>query len=391
MPVDDDVRAIRLAFLLGQLTRGGAELQMVALARGLIGQGFQVDFVCRGGPGALDEHARAAGATVHVVGEMSYRDTPRRTRYVRTASKQVGWIRTARREQYDIVDAWIHPSDYAAALTRPFTGVAVVAAARIDQLPRMRVGRATRLLETAVNRLTDVVVANAEITAADAIREQGVPPSKVRIIRGGVEMPRSFTEAERRAQRVALGARDDHFVVGCVGNFRTMKRQDLLIDAFARLAPENDHLRLVLVGDGGLRPQIEQQVSRLGLEGRIVLFGSATDLPPLYDAFDLFVQASNSEALPNVLLEASAAALPIVATAAGGSAELVNDGETGLLVPVDDLERLVSAMDRAVRDADLRRRLGTSARVVVERDYGMGRFVREYADLYREQLAASNA
>jgi L-malate glycosyltransferase len=386
MPVNDEARAIRLAFLLGQLTRGGAELQMIALARGLIGQGFGVDFVCRGGPGALDDQARAAGASVHVVGEMSFPDTPKRTRYARLASKQAGWIRTARRERYDVVDAWIHPSDYVAALTRPLTGVAVVAAARLDQLPRMRMGRATRLLESAVNRLTDVVVANAEITAADAIREQGVSPSKVRIIRGGVEIPRGFTEAERRAQRAALGASDDHFVVGCVGNFRSMKRHDLLIDAFARLVPDNDQLRLVLVGDGDLRPQIEQQVGRLGLEERIVLFGSATVLPPLYDAFDLFVQASNSEALPNVLLEASAAALPIVATAAGGSAELVRDGETGLLVPVDDLDHLTSAIDRAIRDADLRRRVGISARTMVERDYAMERFVREYADMYRGQL-----
>ena len=170
-----------------------------------------------------------------------------------------------------------------------------------------------------------------------------------------------------------------------------MKRQDLLIDAFAQLVAKHHELRLVLVGDGDLRPHIEQQIERCGLGGRVVLTGSATDLPPLYDAFDLFVQASNSEALPNVLLEASAAALPIVATAAGGSGELVRDGETGLLVPVDNLDYLTSAMHRAISDADLRRRMGAAARAVIERDYGMDRFAREYADLYREQLAAKGA
>lgn len=385
--MDPGSESIRLAFLLGQLTRGGAELQMIALARGLIGQGFRVDFVCRGGSGSLDERARAVGATVHVVGEMAFRDTPKRTRYARLAGKQIGWVRTARRERYHVVDAWIHPSDYVAALSRPLTGTSVVAAARLDQLPRMRIGGATRLLEAAVNRLTDVVVANAEITAADAIRRQGLPPSKVRIIRGGVEMPRAFDQNERRSSRAALGASDEHFLIGCVGNFRSMKRQDLLIDAFARLLPGSERLRLVLVGDGALRPQIELQVKRLGLEGRVTLFGSATDLPPLYDAFDLFVQASNSEALPNVLIEASAAGLPIVATAAGGSAELIRDGETGLLVPVDDLDGLTSAMHRAIGDPGLRARLGSSARGLVERDYGMERFVREYAELYRELLA----
>lgn len=380
---------IRLAFLLGQLTRGGAELQMIALARGLAERGFQVDFVCRGGVGALDAQARAAGASVRVVGEMSFPDTPKRTRYARLASKQIGWIKTARRRRYDIVDAWIHPSDYVAALTRPLTGIPVVAAARIDQLPRVGIGPATPLMRSAVNRLTDVVVANSEITAADAVSRQGIPPARVRIIRGGVELPRVFAREERRAQRAALGARDDDFLIGCVGNFRPMKRQDLLIDAFARLTAKHDQLRLALVGDGDLRPSIERQIERLGLAQRIELYGSATDLPPLYDAFDLFVQASNSEALPNVLIEASAAGLPIVATAAGGSGELVHDGETGLLVPIDDVDALTLTIDRAINDAGLRHRMGSAARGLVEREYGMERFVDEYANLYRDQLAAT--
>ena len=385
------MRTIHLAYLVHRLITGGAELQMMALAERLIQEGFRVDFVVRAGAGPHDERARAAGASIRVIGESSSSETPMATRYARRVGKHTRWITTARRERYDIVDAWLNPTDVFAALSRPLTRIPVVMSARLDLLPRMRIGPATPVLEAAVNRLTDVVVANADITAAAATRDHGVPPHKVRVIRGGVELPKSFTKAERRRRREALGATDDHFLIGCVGNFRAMKRQDLLIDAFANLIAEHHQLRLVLVGDGDLRPQIEQQVKRHGLQGQVLLTGSATDLPPLYDAFDLFVQASNSEALPNVLLEASAAALPIVATAAGGSGELVRDGESGLLVPVDDLDDLVSAMRRAITDAGLRRRMGAAARAVIERDYGMDRFAREYADLYREQLAAKAA
>ena len=267
----------------------------------------------------------------------------------------------------------------------------MVVAARLDVLPRIRLGRATPLLDSLVTRLTDVVVANAEITADYARRGQGVPDEKVRIIRGGVNVPPEFTEAERRARRTELGAAEDTFLIGCVGTFRSMKRQDLLLDAFARLLPNRPELRLVLVGDGEMRPRIEQKIESLGLEDRVMLFGFATDLPPLYDAFDLFVQASNNEALPNVLLEASASRLPIVATDAGGTKELIRDGETGLLVPTDDAEKLTAAMHRAISDPDLRRRLGGAAYAQVVRDYGMERFAREYADLYREQLAAKGA
>lgn len=380
--------SIRLAFLLGQLRQGGAELQMIALTRGLVEEGFRVDLLCRAGAGPLDGSARAAGARVRTIGDASTPGTPLPKRLSRLAAKNVRWLRTARSEHYDIVDAWLHPADYVAALSRPITRTPVVMAARIDQLPRVRLGPATPLLRKAVHRATDVVVANADIAAQDAVRH-GVPADKVRIIRGGVEMPRAFEAGERREVRASMGVTDDHFLIGCVGTFRPMKRQDLLIDAFSRLVAEQPRLRLVLVGDGDLRPHIEGQVDRLGLEGSVILFGTGTDMPPLYNAFDLFAQASNSEALPNVLLEASAASLPIVATAAGGSGEIIRDGETGLLVPIDDVDRLTAALRTALDDADLRRRLAGAARALVEREYGMDRFIREYRDLYHERLAAS--
>jgi glycosyltransferase involved in cell wall biosynthesis len=382
----DGERPIRLAFLLGTLMRGGAELQMLALAEHLAGHGFSVDFVCRSGAGPLDGVARAAGATVRHLGPASTSETPVHQRLGRLVGRNAHWIRTARRRDYDIVDAWLHPADSVAALTRPLTGIPVVMSARLGRSSRMG-GPVTRILDAAVFRLTDAVVANADLTAADA-RQQGVPAGKVHIVRGGVRvMPRS-SAPERRAHRAALGVGDDEFVIGCVGNFRTMKRQDLLIAAFAAILPAVPRARLVLVGDGELRPRIEAQVRELGLAGRVILFGTATDLPPLYEAFDLFVQASNSEGLPNVLLEASAAGLPIVATDAGGTGEVIRDGQTGLLVPIDDLPALSAAIGRAAQDADLRTRLAAAARDLITREYGMDRFFSEYADLYRALLWA---
>ena len=385
------MRPIRLALLTGRLKHGGAELQMIALTRELRNRGFRVDIVARSGDGPLDAQAQAAGARVRAIGQRALPGASAAERYSRRLDKHLSWLRLARRERYDVVDAWLHPTDVFAALTRPLTGIPVVAAARIDRLPRWRMGVATRPLYASVNRLTDVVVACADITAADAVRLQRVPADKVRVIRGGVTLPRAFSPDQRRAQRIALQATDADFVIGCVGNFRTMKRHDLLLVAFARILPAYPHLRLVLVGDGDLRPKIEEQIEHLGIGHRVFLTGSATDLPPLYDAFDLFVQASNSEGLPNVLLEAAASRLPIVATAAGGSGEVVRDGETGLLVPIDDEGRLAAALDLSIRDAELRARLSTAARALIEREYGMERFGREYAELYQELLEAKGA
>jgi glycosyltransferase involved in cell wall biosynthesis len=377
---------IRLAFLLGRLIRGGAELQMLALAEHLTGHGFAVDFVTRSGPGPLDDDARATGANVRHLGESSSPETPELRRMGRLVGRNARWIRTARRQGYDIVDAWLHPADSVAALTRPLTRVPIVMSARLGRSSRMGLGPAGRLFDAAVFRLTDAVVANAAITADDA-RVQGVPAGKVHIVRGGVRPAPRFSLSERRDHRAALGVAEDEFLIGCVGNLRAMKRQDLLIDAFARLLPTHSRSRLMLVGDGELRSRIESQLRSMGLADRVILFGTATDLPPLYDAFDLFVQASNSEGLPNVLLEASSAGLPIVATDAGGTHEVIQDGQTGLLVPVDDLAALTRAIAHAMSDADLRRRLGAAARDLIAHDYGMERFFQEYEGLYRGLLA----
>lgn len=137
-----------------------------------------------------------------------------------------------------------------------------------------------------------------------------------------------------------------------------------------------------------MRPALEQQVREFGLESRVRLHGTELNPELLYPAFDLAVRASSREGLPNALLEAGAAGRPMLATAAGGSDEIVIDGRTGLLVPVDDGAALAEAIRRAVSDAGLRQRLGRAAREHVATTFGMDRFVAEFAVLYEEQVAA---
>jgi glycosyltransferase involved in cell wall biosynthesis len=120
------------------------------------------------------------------------------------------------------------------------------------------------------------------------------------------------------------------------------------------------------------------------------LHGSELNPEPLYAAFDITVQASSREGLPNALLEAGGAGRAIVATAAGGSGEIVLDGQTGLLVPAGDCVALVDALGRLVSDPGLRARLGNAAREHVTATFGMDRFVAEFAQLYEEMAASKH-
>jgi glycosyltransferase involved in cell wall biosynthesis len=293
-----------------------------------------------------------------------------------------------RAAQYDIVDAWLYPADVLAALMRPVTRTPVVITGARNVDPQAFFGPLERGVSFVVRRMTDTIVANSGAAAAHALKVTGIDPDRVRVIRNGVVVHRLPSDSERRARRQELGITEpDRLVIGCVANFRPVKQHALLLEAFGPLVADGLPVTLVLVGDGLLRAAIERQIRDLGIEPQVLLHGSADNPERLYPGFDLVVQASEREGLPNALLEAGAAGLPMVATAAGGTGEIVIDGQTGVLCPVGDRDGLTAALRRLATDAELRGRLGRGARAHVEGTFGMDRFVNEFASLY-ETLAA---
>jgi glycosyltransferase involved in cell wall biosynthesis len=355
---------------------------MLALAERLPRDRFKVEFVSIAGRGDYDARAEAAGARVRVLGEGATMDEMFPIRLARRATKILTYVAVARAARYDIVDAWLYPADVLAALARPITRTPVVIAGRRNVDPMDQFGRLESTVGAAVRSLTDMVVANSAAAAAHAVETQNVDPAKIRIIRNGVLVSEPSSPDSRAMERDRLGIKEGEILIGCVANYRDVKRLDLLVESFATVAQEGFPVRLELIGEGLLRGSLERQIRATGLDHRICLHGSVFDAVPLNAAFDIVVQTSEREGLPNALLEAAAAGRAIVATAAGGSSEIVIDGETGLLVPIDDVGAITRAMRRVVADEDLRERLGASARSHVAAAFGMDRFVREFADLY---------
>jgi glycosyltransferase involved in cell wall biosynthesis len=382
---------LRVAYLLATLSPGGAERQMLSLAERLPRDRFDVELVLLSGSGVYAKRARSAGLRIRSIGESpTWREQLPRRLWQR-ASKILRYASVARAAQYDIVDAWLYPADILAATLRPVTRTPVVITGRRNVDPQRLFGPVERAVASLAQRLTDVVVANSAAAASNAIAVGDIPPEKIRIIRNGVVDRPLASAADRLICRRALGVEDpDAIVIGCVANYLPVKRHDLLIEAFAALSGGERALRLVLVGEGPQRPNLERQIRRRGLEGRVILHGSEQDPEPLYTAFDIVAQASSREGLPNALLEAGVAARAIVATDAGGSGEIILDGRTGLLVPVEDPAALGDALQRLVADPNLRERLGRAARDHVTAAFGMDRFVAEFAQLYEEQAAARN-
>jgi glycosyltransferase involved in cell wall biosynthesis len=150
------------------------------------------------------------------------------------------------------------------------------------------------------------------------------------------------------------------------------------------VSPEGVHT--VVVGDGPERAQLEALAGQLGLADRVHLAGHQQDVRPWLAALDVLVLSSDWEGMPNALLEAMAAGLPIVATAVGGVPEVVVDGATGLLVPPGDPSALAEAITRLLRDPDLRRTMGQAGRARVERRFSINETVRLTEELYATLL-----
>ena len=372
---------------------GGAERQMLELAKGLPRDRFSVEFVVFGTQGATAAEAVGAGFPVHVLGAARPPGGHRVMAPLRAARIAWRFVRVVRRRRYDVVDGWLFYGYTIAALSRPVSRVPVVVAGRrsLSRFKR-RHGPIARLADVIARSWSDAIVANCAAVADDVATFEGLRRDRIAVIRNGVAPAVPSSVDERRRLRTAWRAEDPAVVViGCIAAFRGVKGHDLLLRVTASLRTSTETpIRLVLIGDGGLRRTLERQVADLGLADDVVFHGEVADARSLYDAIDIVVQASREEGLPNALLEAAAAGRAIVATAVGGTPEIVSDGVTGLLVPSDDVEPMRLALRTLVDDRELRHRLGVAAERHVLTTFGMDQMVAGFATLYESLVAASN-
>jgi len=216
-------------------------------------------------------------------------------------------------------------------------------------------------------RFTDFTVAVSQNNAEIAVAHEGVKLSRLQIIPNGICVDR-FDVTHHSPRRC----------IGTVGRLVREKNYPLLLRAVATM----DNTDLVLVGDGPLRDELERRAGP-----RVQFLGQRTDVAKLLAGFDVFVLSSSTEGMSIALLEAMAAGCPIVVTAVGGNAELIQHEITGLVVPPDDEAALRAAIERLLTDRSLAARLGTAAREIAQQRYSVKVMTQRYEELWR-QLAA---
>jgi glycosyltransferase involved in cell wall biosynthesis len=178
-------------------------------------------------------------------------------------------------------------------------------------------------------------------------------------------------------------------VVGCIGRLSAEKGQRLLIEVFPEVLRAVPSARLLLAGDGPDLPRLRDRAETLALGDAVRFLGHRQDILDVYGSLDLLVLCSDTEGLPNVVLEAMALGVPVVATAVGGTPELVIDGRTGWLVPPAEPVPLGRAIVEALRRREEAAERAAAARRHVEADFDMMGLIRRTHDLYRRFLGAS--
>ncbi len=255
-------------------------------------------------------------------------------------------VRRLQREgfDFDLVDAhFYYPDGVAAALLARWLGKPLVITARgsdlnvfgRDAIPRALMRWAAGVASASVGVCQALV---------DVLRGWGVDAASLRVIRNGVDTGR-FRPLPTAEARSRLGIEGDPLLVS-VGNLVEVKGHDLTLEALACLVPRWPGVRLCLVGDGPLRQSLQARAAALGVADRVHFAGAVPNdqLAPWYSAADLMVLASRSEGWANVLLESMACGTPVVATAVGGSAEVITDARVGRLVPSLDPAALADAI-----------------------------------------------
>ena len=209
-----------------------------------------------------------------------------------------------------------------------------------------------------------------------------------RVLAYGVELPQIADESARRALRQELGWPDDALVVLHVGRFIEQKNHAGLLRIFARVAGEVPSARLLLVGEGPLTSEVENQIVALGLQEKARCIGVRNDVPHLMSCSDLFLFPSLHEGFGLVAIEANGAALPVVGSRIPGLGEAVEDGETAFLHSPHDEDAMATSTLSLLQNATLRRQIGQAGRDRACRQFTRAASAENLLRLYRECVAA---
>lgn len=371
----------KITYLLPNLESGGTERQVLTLGRRLDHSRFSPALVTTAGGGSLyKDFSDVMPVTVHG-------DPERGKRFRSSPPEHLGTIfflmKIFRRIRPDILHCFLPAANVLGPIAAKLSGVRRVIISKRGLANYKALFLLPRLVEPLGNRLSDAILVNSDAVRGDVERTERGWRGKFRKIYNGVAPIPAWTEEERQAFRAREGIPEGAAVILSVSNFYPYKGHADLVEAAAIVAATVPEVLFLLVGrDAGTLEECRRLARERVPEHAIRFLGDRADVPDLVRACDLFVHPSHEEGFSNAILEAMAGGKPVVVYDVGGNPEAVEDGETGLLVPLRRSEALADAMVRLLRDPELRRTMGEKGRERATKHFSEERMIGEMETLY---------
>ncbi len=363
-----------IVLLSTSLGMGGADQQVIYLAQSLITKGHTVQVISLTPLGKMGLEAQAQGLPVQSLNMI--RGVPDLSSLVKLISLLRAW-------QPHILTTFMFHANLMGRIAGLLTRVPVI----VSSIRNENFGGKNRdFLVKKTNWVANVCTTNSQVVAQKLIQRKIVSPEKIKVITNGIAIEKYQNKQHLKYQtRKTLGIPDTVFLWVAVGRLLDQKDYPNLLDAFSKLA--NSEVYLAIAGEGKLLSELQQKVQSLKIANQVFFLGVHQDIPELLAAADGFVLSSAWEGMPNVVMEALASAIPVVATDVGGVRELVEDGKSGFVVPPRDSLALSQAMTQLMRLSNQQRQqMGETGFFHIQSQYSLEKVTQDWEELYKAYL-----
>jgi len=360
---------IRILFVIGQLVYGGAEKQLVHLANSVDRERYEPMVCSFSADAPLAEELVAQGVKTCILPKRMNPDLTR----------PFTLYKLVKDFDPDLIHSCMFVGNTWSRIVGLVTHKPVIISERSsgDYKPFWML-----FIDKLLYPLGALLIVNSESGAESVRKRKEFRPQKIKVIYNGIPFEQYAKEEKYIKLLQEFGIQPGGKVIAVVGRLSEEKNHELIFYALQKVLGTYPDVHLLCVGSGPRLDELKKLAKQLDIDDKVIFTGYRSDIPSILSAIDLLVLASKFEGVPNVLLEAMAAARPIVATSVGGVPEIITDGETGLLVPSMDVKAMAEAIIRILTDENMAQEMGRKGQEAVKKNFSVERMVSDTEKVY---------
>ncbi len=343
-------KKLRILRTITWLPVGGIERRIAMVLPKLKERGHHVELVCLREYGALAEEIKREGINVYLI--------PLKSRLHPGGLKKLA--HHIKEGHFDIIHSHMYRSNVPTTISAKIAGFKGVLLSQVHNIDTWETRRQV-LMDRLLSALRDGIIAVSDEVRRDVLETLKISPDKCYVIYNGVDIETFMNANAPEGLREALGVRQEDFVIVMVARLVEQKNHDIVIEALEDIVKENPRIKMLFVGEGKRRTELEEKVREKNLGPHVIFTGKRDDVQNILKIAHVSVLPSFKEGFSNAIVEAMAAGKPVIASDVGGNPEAVIDGKTGFIVSPNDKEKLIACIKKLQDDPDLLKQMGEAA------------------------------